>query len=670
MYKFIAGSIFLFISISLFGQSNLIDKIDPLLLHQLEHEAIAPCIIIMKEQADVSPAKTLLNKKEKGKYVYKQLKQLARSSQQEVISILQTKGLEYKPFYIINGIATKVDTPTLLELVKREDIARIDADPKIQFSNPRPSSPIGLRNVEWGISQINADDVWIMGYDGTGVLVGGQDTGVEWDHPAIKNQYLGWNGTTANHNYAWHDAIHTAPGNPCGTDTAAPCDDHNHGTHTIGTVVGDDGNGNQIGVAPGAKWMACRNMDEGDGTPSTYIECFEWFLAPTDINGNNADATQSPHVINNSWGCPTSEGCNTGNFATLEAAMNNLIAAGTVVIVSAGNEGSACSTVESPPAIYGSSYAVAALTDSNNAATFSSRGPVTVDGSNRMKPDISAPGVGIRSCIRGGGYASWQGTSMAGPHVVGTVALMMDANPSLKGDPSTVLNILDQTAVGLTTPQMCGGVSGINVPNNTFGRGLVDAQAAVIAALALPVTLVHFDGKQIENYALLSWTISESIHFAAFSIERSKDLVNWETIGKINTETPNSNTETSFQFKDISPIQGVNYYRLAMEDLDGSIEFSKAILLIFNDPSSNNTLSVYPNPSDGSFAIDIPAINREMKINIFDYTGQMILTKSVFASPFEQSIHIDEVFDTGLFFIIGTNTTNNQIFTAKLNIYK
>merc|ERR1712127_902407 len=100
-------------------------------------------------------------------------------------------------------------------------------------------------------------------------------------------------------------------------------------------MVGED-NDNQIGVAPGAKWIACRNMERGNGTPATYIECFEWFMAPTDLNNENPDVSKAPHVIANSWSCPTSEGCDSTNWHVMEAVVQNLKASGVVVVVSAG----------------------------------------------------------------------------------------------------------------------------------------------------------------------------------------------------------------------------------------------------------------------------------------------------------------------------------------------
>jgi subtilisin family serine protease len=195
----------------------------------------------------------------------------------------------------------------------------------------------------------------------------------------------------------------------------------------------------------------------------------------------------SPHVINNSWGCPPSEGCNTGNFAIMDTVINNLRAAGIVVVVSAGNAGPSCSTVEDPAAIFPGSFTVGATTVMDSISGFSSRGPVTVDGSNRIKPDVSAPGSGIRSSTPGGNYATWSGTSMAGPHVAGAVALLISARPSLAGKVDSIELILKQTAVKLLTDQSCNGIPSSSYPNNTYGHGRIDIMAAVTKALQVGV---------------------------------------------------------------------------------------------------------------------------------------------------------------------------------------
>ena len=236
--------------------------------------------------------------------------------------------------------------------------------------------------------------------------------------------------------------------------------------------MGDDGGVNRIGVAPGARWIGCRNMDQGVGTPATYAECFQWFVAPTDLEGANPDPALAPDVMNNSWACPPSEGCSP---LVLQTVVENTVAAGIVVVVSAGNSGSDCFTVDDPPAIYAASLTVGATTSLDGIASFSSRGPVTVDGSGRRKPDACAPGVLVRSSYPVNTYATMSGTSMAAPHVAGLVALILEARPDFRGDVEEIRSLVELSAVPLTSSQDCGGISGLDVPNNTFGHGRVDA---------------------------------------------------------------------------------------------------------------------------------------------------------------------------------------------------
>ncbi|HNE27965.1 MAG TPA: S8 family peptidase, partial [Saprospiraceae bacterium] len=221
--------------------------------------------------------------------------------------------------------------------------------------------------------------------------------------------------------------------------------------------------------------------------PSSYIECFEWFLAPTDINGQNPDPSKSPDVINNSWYCADIEGCTDLTInELLHTAVINLKAAGVVVVVSNGNNGGICSTTDGPPAYFEESFSVGATRSNDTIAGFSSRGPVIIDGSLRNKPNVSAPGVSVRSSVRGGGYANFSGTSMAGPHVVGLVALMFSANPELRGEVELVEDIIEQTSVFLADTLDCGTNSlGASRPNHAYGWGRVDALAAVNVALSV-----------------------------------------------------------------------------------------------------------------------------------------------------------------------------------------
>ncbi len=261
----------------------------------------------------------------------------------------------------------------------------------------------------------------------------------------------------------------------CPYDSPEPCDDRDHGTHTMGIMVGADGS-NQIGMAPEARWIGCRNMENGVGTPATYIECFQWFIAPTKIDGSEPNPSLAPDVINNSWSCTEDEGCTDPNI--LKAAVEAVRAAGILTVQSAGNGGSQCNTVKDPAAIYAASFTVGATDSSDTIASFSNRGPVTVDGSNRLKPDVVAPGVAVRSSVPGGAYVPKSGTSMAAPHVAGLAALLLSAIPELRGQVPLLEFLIRASAVPLTTTQTCGGVPGSSTPNNTYGWGRIDAWQA------------------------------------------------------------------------------------------------------------------------------------------------------------------------------------------------
>jgi subtilisin family serine protease len=411
--------------------------------------------------------------------VYDTLRQRARSLQSLVREELTKAGIPFRPLYIVNGLAVRGDLALARRIAMHGEVVRIVGDPVVRGVDvdllaPPPSAP--TTGPEWGVTLIEANKVWgLDGKHGEGIVVASADTGVDWTHPALKGKYRGWNGTTANHDYNWFDAV---------ADQPAPFDDYtpSHGTHTTGTMVGDDGAGNQIGVAPGARWIACRNMNVGNGQPSTYLACNQFFLAPYPHGGDpeiDGDPSKAPDIVNNSWGCPPSEGCDVNVLKDSFAALR---AAGILAVVSAGNSGSSCNKVTDPPSIYDESFVVGATDSSNFLASFSSRGPVVVDGSGRLKPDVAAPGVGIRSSLRGGGYGSLSGTSMAGPHTAGAAALLWSAKPQVRGLIGISRCLLSQSARGfvqLSAPQTCGGTGASNRPNNLFGYGLIDAYDAI-----------------------------------------------------------------------------------------------------------------------------------------------------------------------------------------------
>lgn len=472
-----------------------LSKCAPWVLAQTAQNEETEFLVILADQADLSGAAALSTKTEKGLYVVETLRAQAAAGQAALLEWLQERKIAYRSFYIINAVWVKGSREVALEIAARKDVARLEGNPQLGPLAPiTPGEEERLTNltqqgIEAGVSYIRAPEVWAQGFTGQGITIGGQDTGVEWNHPALLKQYRGWDGENAQHDFNWHDSIHSE-GNPCGADAKAPCDDNNHGTHTLGSAVGTDGGANQIGVAPGAKFIACRNMDRGRGTPATYLECFEFMLAPYPVGGTPAqgDPKRAPDITTNSWTCPPAEGCQPN---TLRAAVEAQRAAGIMPIVAAGNSGSACSSVLDAPSIYDASYTVGAF----NAATgglapFSARGPVTIDGSNRTKPDITAPGVNVRSATRGGNYSFLSGTSMAAPHVAGAVALLWSARPELRGQIELTENLLNDSATRVLSAE-CGDAR--DVPNNAFGYGQLHIKAAVdLAATRITPTAQSF----------------------------------------------------------------------------------------------------------------------------------------------------------------------------------
>lgn len=528
-------------------------SVDPWVLETADANGQTEFLVFLSEQADLTAAYALDTKLQKGAYVYETLTATAARTQPAVIAQLDTLGVEYRPYWVANMIWVKGDMAAIEALARRSDVSHLYANPTVKADLPTPEETIEqMQVIEWNILMVNADDLWGEGFTGQGAVIGGQDTGYDWDHPGLIDQYRGWNGAIADHNYNWHDAIHV-PNGTCPANSPEPCDDVDHGTHTMGTMVGDDGGANQTGMAPGARWIGCRNMNNGNGTPASYSECYQWFVAPTDLNNNNPDPAKAPHVINNSWSCPPSEGCTDPNV--LLTVVQNLRAAGILTAHSAGNSGSGCSSVDDPAAIYAESFSVGSTTMGDIISSFSSRGPVLIDGSGRLKPDISAPGSSVRSTVPGGGYATFSGTSMAAPHVAGLTALLISADPSLAGEVDDLEEIIQVMAVPKTTAQQCGSTPGDEIPNNVYGFGRIDAirhglglQATVSHASAFPGDIITYDFSlthahvlSATNNVVMTTTIPAGTTFvsATMPFTQNGNVIEWTftTMSKFETIT-------------------------------------------------------------------------------------------------------------------------------------
>jgi subtilisin family serine protease len=447
---------------SVFGQSSADPSSARIEAKVLDARGETTFWVVLKAKADLRSARSMRNRDAQGEFVFDELRATADRSQAGIRGLLARRGIPHKPFWIANAVRVRGDAALAAELAARPEVAEIRADRVYEVPEPTPASdPPQVNSVEWGLDRIRASLVWsTFDVRGEGIVVANIDTGVQFNHPALVAQYRGnQGGGTFDHNYNWHD-----PSEICGSPSLVPCDNNDHGTHTMGTIAGDDGAGNQIGVAPDVKWIAAKGCEGDTCSDSALLSSGQWILAPTDVNGENPRPDLRPHVVNNSWGGGPGD-------PFYQQIVNAWVAAGIFPAFANGNEGPDCTTSGSP-GDYANSYSAGAFDANNSIASFSSRGASFFGGE---KPNIAAPGVAVRSSIPTNSYASFSGTSMASPHLAGSVALMWSAAPELLGDIARTRAILDDAAVD-TVDLACGGTAD---DNNVWGEGKLDAFAAV-----------------------------------------------------------------------------------------------------------------------------------------------------------------------------------------------
>lgn len=462
-------------------------EISPKIQEQLKENKTIDAILYLKEKADLSQARSILDRDSRVAFVKAQLVQVAEESQKQILRDLDSKGLRRLSFYTQNAIAV-FDYPSkdFDQLLLYPEIAYVGPNVKSHLKLPKIAIPEyqANRKLESHMTMINLDKAWDeFSTRGENIVIAGQDTGYLWNHDTLKKKYRGFSQNGVDHNYNWHDAIKDTKNAPCSSGGAVPCDDHDHGTHTMGTMVGDDEKGNQIGVAPGARWIGCRNMENGDGTVASYLSCFDFFMAPYPIGGDpkkDGRPDLAPHIVNNSWSCPSKEGCRGDEFAQVIQAYK---AAGIMLVVAAGNDGPGCGTASKQPALYaGDVISVGAWNRyMNKIAFFSGRGPSPLNG--QLSPNLIAPGDVIRSALASGvsAYDTKAGTSMAAPQIAGAVALMWSHKPELIGQIGMTLEILENTASPLKADQTCGNFPGSQIPNAVYGHGMLNVHAALKA---------------------------------------------------------------------------------------------------------------------------------------------------------------------------------------------
>lgn len=462
------------------------NKINKTLLAEFKEKEQVTFLVKFKEKADVKQVAQNAEKKAVARKVtpyqkelmvrstvISELKATAAKSQEHVLEFLdkmvqEGKAKDIKSFFIVNAVAVTATKDVMEKLATFPEVEKILPNEERHLL---PSSPERLggalhneiANTAWGIERIGAPEVWQMGINGSGIVVAAIDTGVEWDHPALKEKYRGYNPETGevDHEFAWYDTAY---------DMDEPYDDEGHGTHVTGTMVGGDPDGtNVIGVAPGAKFMMVKAFQGRSATDIDLLEAGEIILAPLDRNGNPRP-DMAPDVVNNSWSGGS------GMDEWYRDVVQAWRAAGIVPIFAAGNADLFNPQVPGSianPANYPDSIAVGATDSADNLASFSLLGPSPY---GELKPELTAPGVGVRSSVPGGGYASYNGTSMAAPHVAGTAALLLQANSSLTVD--QIEQILTETATPTTNDAYPES------PNNAFGHGIVNAYEAVASVVS------------------------------------------------------------------------------------------------------------------------------------------------------------------------------------------
>ncbi len=400
------------------------------------------------------------------------LRDKAAGTQQALLTELDAmrgsgKVRGYTSHWLINAVVVTTTVDEIPKLAAREDVDVIEADLVVELIEPvKPprSKDLGAKGIGItpGVVSVGAQRIWNeLGIDGTGALVGVLDTGVDGTHPALSER---WRGNFAPVSECWLDAA--------GLGDATPVDQHYHGTHVMGTITGfapDD----TIGVAPGAQWIATNviNMSSGTAFDNAVIASLEFMADP---DGDPATFDDVPDVVQNSWGVNEDF---TGYFdcdSRWWIAIDNCEAAGVVLIWSAGNEGTdGTSTIRSPADRADTIFNTFSVGSTNNTepftvSDFSSRGPSGCGGAYAMKPEIVAPGADIYSAQPGGLYQYLDGTSMAGPHIAGIVALMRAANPDVSVE--DIKQILMDKAKDL-------GAAG---DDNDYGHGFVDGYEAVL----------------------------------------------------------------------------------------------------------------------------------------------------------------------------------------------
>lgn len=433
----------------------------------LQEDGPQDYVIVLQAQADLSPAYAIADWEQRGRFVYETLQSVARASQADIIAELERQGVRYQSFlagneiYVFSGSQQSVMAVAALQGVAglRAPVTASLTLPAFSLRLPGPNPDTDpVADSAWGIPDSKAPEFWAAnGIQGEGIRVANIDTGVQYNHPSLAASYQ-CTGNSPGSPACWADPTGICP-------FGQPCDNYGHGTHTMGILVGSDDPAlpHKVGMAPGARWIACKAC-KYSACPDLYLSyCADWLLAP------GGDPSNRPHIVNNSWGSNLSNGW----FHSKVLAWR---AAGIFPVFSAGNYGMQCGTIGSP-ADYPESFAVTAHKRATRIiAGFASRGPGEFGDLSILKPDLSAPGDEIVSSYPGNNWYSSSGTSMAAPHAAGALALLWSCSTSLRADIDASFQRL-QTFADPPGADQCSDLPA-GAANYTYGAGYLNALAA------------------------------------------------------------------------------------------------------------------------------------------------------------------------------------------------
>lgn len=320
-------------------------------------------------------------------------------------------------YEIVSGFSGKLTKKQITELAKFKDILQIEPDVEVKAHLNTATYWFGVQKSRNDFNVNGDGDGNPSLYTKDDIVIAIIDTGIDSNHKDLnQGKVIGWKDFVNNR--------------------STPYDDNGHGTHVASIAAGEgEANPSFAGVAPRSALVGVKVLNSsGSGSLSRVLSGINWV-----VTNKNAFGIE---IVNLSLG---TSGCSDGTDS-LSQAVNNAVAQGLIVTVSAGNSGPGTCTIGSPAAAR-DAVTVGAMADVGEKgfylASFSSRGP-TLDG--RIKPDLIAPGVAITAAKRGttGSYQILSGTSMSSPFVAGIIALMLDKNPALS--PISVKGILTTTA--------------------------------------------------------------------------------------------------------------------------------------------------------------------------------------------------------------------------------